>query len=1327
MHASAGKRFFRIRITIDLPGKTNVVAAGDGRVPERAKRAASLHALAKMRDMGLLKLSGPITKEEIADEKEGMLDIYNYAACYRCIPIVTLQEHRGVFKLSIAMPQHSINVVVGSKASLAHAETAAAREFKRQAELYHLGNGADTVVVRDRYALNTSNALDFFQYCRDIGEPFGAFKVTLSNPGLAWVGKPSFQNLKPDKKLRVSARKREHAMLIANLVGALSVIKENQHLYEGFTQALRAGHGKYLPKLEPEKVALNPGVLQELNAIQALEWPHRTVRDGSPAPQVSTEASREIRPKHALAPEQLATKSSQLQKKLDEYKTRDDLDQLRKVRAELPMAQYASRVQQIVHDNVYCVIIGATGSGKTTQVPQILLDQAINNGTGASCNVICTQPRRIAATSVAQRVAGERAEQLQDTVGYHVRFDAKLPKPGGSILYCTAGILLQQLQHAADNVFDHASHLVIDEVHERDLTNDFLLITLKYAMAARAAQGKKLPRVILMSATIDAERFAAYFRDSLPSANSIDCPTLNVPGRTFPVREHYLEDVVGVLKGMHGMQNLQLLHTHKGTFEYLMAENVGMGDALSGPDTRRGSVIDWKSQAATTRVEDAVHEHDRDEAPVPLGLAATTVAHITETSETGAILVFLPGMAEIQAMDKLLRVQSPLGVDFNDTQRFQIVMLHSSIQDSQQTVFNPVPEGCRKIILSTNIAETSVTIPDVQFVVDTGTSREKRYDQKRRITQLQCTWISKSNAKQRAGRAGRVQDGAYYALFSRSRHASMRAVGLPEILRSDLQETCLDVKSQALKMPVADFLAGAMDPPPPSAVETAMQNLVSLGALTDEEELTPLGRVLASLPVHPTLGKMILLGIIFRCLDPMIILGAAANERSLFLRPLAKRDEVDEIRKKFAGSSKSDHIMLLNAFNEARRTISRSGLEAYRLFGENFMDRRAFNSIDMTARDIVGILTRTGLIKNDKIIQTTLQYGGRGLNQNSGSEALIKALLVAGLYPNFAVQTEQGLFRTSAERDNKMHMSSVNVRLRLSDRFFAYNSLSLSSAGDSTSIRETSAVTPLMALLFGGPLVQRGEVLEMDQWLPMSIRADVPETRALAELGGRRVSDQILFLRGLMDRMLGDAFDDLASQAPPSRDRMLDGLAFSLARVLNQEAGDQGNLRPEYQVWKAGLRGKGYPADQGRAPRTSRPGSLRSDDQVRKAGLRRDKYPANQGQSPRTGRLGNPRSDNQVQKAGLRGNRYPANQDRAPRTGKLLSQEAGDWGDLRPEYQVRKAGLRGNRYPADGERAPKTSRLGNRAATSRPSATFGTSTPPRSRYRSSEHSRFKRD
>lgn len=1153
------KPFFRIVITVTIPNDNTLIATGDSYLPEGAMRAAVLHTLAKLRARGLLTLSGLPVNEAFPYETDGLLEVYDYAARYRCIPSVVIQESEAFFSITIHMPEHDIDVAIRNAASIRSAEAAAAREFKRQAELHHLTKGNDKVVVRDRYALSTRNSDDFFTFCLDSGEISGKLRVVTKEDGGLCIGEPQLKDLGfvPEVESEVKTSNRRHTELAATLVAALTVIKMKPHLFEEFSKALRAGNGKYLEKLDPKYMFLEPEVIKELDVIQTLEWPRQSDSNSSRVARPQDDASSETRFKQPLTLEQLATKSSQLQKKMDDYRARNDLASLRHARSELPMTQYASRVRQIVHDNVYCIIVGATGSGKTTQVPQILLDEAIENGNGASCNVICTQPRRIAATSVAQRVAVERAEQLQDTVGYHVRADARPPLSGGSILYCTTGILLQRLLNAPEDVFDRVSHLVIDEVHDRDIIIDFLLITLKKAMAARAAQGKKLPRVVFMSATMDAEQFAAYFRNSLPCEEPNDCPTLSVPGRTFPVREYYLDEALQQMKSKHGEKKLGLLRTDKDTIHFLRAENIGLGDTPLNAGTSTKSGIDWKDESTVLGGGNSVHADNVDNALVPLGLAATTVAHIAKTSRSGAILVFLPGLDEIIEMGRLLRVVSPLGVRFGDAQQFQIIMLHSSIPDSQKTVFDQVPEGCRKVILSTNIAETSVTIPDVRFVVDTGKIREKHYDQTRRITQLQTKWISKSNAKQRAGRAGRVQDGVYYALYTESRRESMRAVALPELLRSDLQETCLDIKAQALKMPVAEFLAGAMEPPPSSSVDIAMRNLMSLGAMTEEEDLTPLGSVLASLPIHPTLGKMIVLGIIFSCLDPMIILGAAAHDRLLFQGPLEKRVDVDRVRRTFADQSESDHWALLSAFWKARELSARSLQEASDFFRQNFISRVAFKSIELTARDIVRILAEAGLVDNEAF-EPSLQYGGQRLNKNSHSLPLVKALLVSGLYPNLAVSAGDRVFRTASEKGTKIHPGSVNSHVKSGTRLFTFNDLSLSTKGKIMFMRDTSSVTPLMALLFGGPLAQHHSVLEVGGWLPMSIRAyDTPR----ASPGDALLADKVMFLRRLLDLMLASAFGDLASSHAPlsGEDHMRRELASRLARVLDLDTGTLGN------------------------------------------------------------------------------------------------------------------------------------------------------------------------
>ncbi|EME77400.1 uncharacterized protein MYCFIDRAFT_168832, partial [Pseudocercospora fijiensis CIRAD86] len=510
------------------------------------------------------------------------------------------------------------------------------------------------------------------------------------------------------------------------------------------------------------------------------------------------------------------------------------------------MSQYSSKVLDLVSDHVYSIVVGATGSGKTTQVPQIILNDAIRRGDGGSCDIICTQPRRLAASSVAQRVAAERGEQLRQSVGYQVRGDSKLPELGGSITYCTTGLLLERLKWDADDVMDNTSHLVIDEVHERDISIDFLLIVLKKAISARQAAGRKIPKVILMSATMDTKLFSAYLPNQV-DGRLAPCPHLDVPGRTFPVKEKYLEEGL-----------------------------------------------------------------------VPVALLVATIAHICKTTSDGAILAFLPGLQEITATEELLMRSPIFDVDFANADAFQIHSLHSTVPvENQRQIFEPSPIGCRKIILSTNIAETSVTVPDVKHVIDLGKLRENRYDHIQRITSLETVWESNSNARQRAGRAGRVSSGNYYALYSLERRKAMSASGLPELLRADLQETCLSIKAQGFQESVSSFLAAAIEPPPSNAVEVALENLKAIEALTSDESLTALGAVLSKLPVHPALGKMVLLGIIFRCLDPMIIISSMGTERSLFVTPMAERVRAKRAREDL-NVADSDHIAALKGFQELR-------------------------------------------------------------------------------------------------------------------------------------------------------------------------------------------------------------------------------------------------------------------------------------------------------------------------------------------------------------------------------------------------------------------------
>lgn len=721
---------------------------------------------------------------------------------------------------------------------------------------------------------------------------------------------------------------------------------------------------------------------------------------------------------------------------------------------------------------------------------------------------------------MAQRVAVERNEPLQNSVGYHVRFDSKLPSAGGSITYCTTGILLQQLRNSADEALEGVTHLVIDEVHERDILIDFLLIILKRALKERKILGKPDVKVVLMSATMDTELFSNYFQQRDKNGRLIPCPDLSVPGRTFPVKEVYLEDIKEILQQSHSHQELHLLRDRE-TNEYLRVEQgiLPASNAASNAASRVASrapsrvpsratstrddlgddgadaTINWKQEIKIGSDGQVILSNDKQDAIVPTGLISTVVAHIAKTTDDGAMLVFLPGLEEIQVVEKILR-RGLLGVDFNDESKFKLCLLHSSIPN-QNEVFDDVPQGCRKIILSTNIAETSVTIPDVKYVVDSGKMREKQYEQARRITQLVCTWISKSNSKQRAGRAGRVQNGNYWALFSQGRFDSLRSASLPEMLRSDLQEICLDIKAQGFKDPVAQFLSEAIEPPTPHVINSSLLQLTTLGALNKNEELTPLGRVLATMPVEPALGKMILLAVIFRCLDPIIILGASTAARDLFVSPPEKRREADRAKHAFVRETGSDHMAIVNAFREWRWIRDQEGMMAATGFADrNFLHRGALRTLDQTAEQIEEILVSAGIVPpTRKSNRYRSEIGHPRLNDNANCVPLIKALTLAGMYPNLGVNTGGRGFRTASEKFTMIHPTSVHYGNRSEDlmsygTLVTYSTKARSSDGTTLLLRTVTENTPLTAILFGGELKTSPEhknQLEIDSWLPILV------------------------------------------------------------------------------------------------------------------------------------------------------------------------------------------------------------------------------------------------
>ncbi|KAF3163512.1 ATPdependent RNA helicase [Orbilia oligospora] len=1151
---------------------TSFVGYGAAETQSAAQSVAWLHIACQIHQqigpeqvMGTTYDKGEITSEVLKKEKDSKLEVYEYCAAYNGTPEFHYRRvpRNRQHEIMLNFPQQNIKIVVRHRDAVL-GDTIACLLFKKQAEQWHAQNSESNLQIKNVLSLNSSNARQFLDICKQQGKIAKYDCIIPTEKLLRVPGMHSLQALIDGEPLGqvVHGASKKATETLAYFVAALKLREVHPEIFVNFIEALRAGKGEVLKPLSPIWFRSRWDYLQPMvdtvNMVRRIGIP-REYSDLTSRENDNATKSRSFGwspPSHHA----VKMKSQELLDEYLAYNADQSLEELRTKRADLPMNQHAAQVLGIVKNNPVSIIVGATGSGKTTQVPQILLEDAVKGGEGALCNIICTQPRRIAATSVAQRVAEERNEPLRKTIGYHVRFDSKVAAPNGSINFCTTGILLQQLRSNAEVALRGVSHILIDEVHERDIQIDFLMVLLKRVMRQREQQGLPPIKVVLMSATMNTELFAGYFARMQENGRLKDCPSLFVPGRTFPVAEYFLDEVQSMLAAQYSASDLKLLRDPD-TRDYLELESKYKAKVSSLQLTQASrnisipeddSFIDWKRKAIVGDDGEVLVSNEKEDGLTPCGLIAIMIAHLAKTTDAGDILVFLPGLAEIKLVDEMLRLSAPLGVDFQNSDTYRIDILHSSLPQQQMDVFHANAAGKRKVILSTNIAETSVTIPEVRYVVDSGKLREKRFEQTSRITKLQCTWISKSNSKQRAGRAGRVRNGSYYALFTKERFTEFRPSSLPEILRSDLQEICLDIRAQGFKDPIAQFLSEAIEPPSSASIEAALSQLRGLGALEKDETLTNLGKVLATMPVEPALGKMILLGVIFKCLDPMIILGAASGSRELFVSPMERKREAQAIKKTFAKGTGSDHMAIINAFREWRtRRDNESMFATSRFTEENFLHRGALRVIDQTANQIEEILVTEGIIPYLKKNQRFKgEYGHPRLNENSASIPLIKALSLAGTYPNVGVALGGLGFRTMEENFVMIHPGSTNYSGRGQvqgpprDTIVSFGTKARSGDGKSTYMRDVTQNTVLNAMLFGGKPTQQTNMLLFDGWIPVSISDE-------------RVLKVVLQFRLVLDKVLNYVFQNVSvrksnNEAAKADEKLRDVVASGVLEALEK-------------------------------------------------------------------------------------------------------------------------------------------------------------------------------
>ncbi|KAI1736406.1 P-loop containing nucleoside triphosphate hydrolase protein [Xylaria scruposa] len=601
-----------------------------------------------------------------------------------------------------------------------------------------------------------------------------------------------------------------------------------------------------------------------------------------------------------------------------------------KSRRNLPVHKQRQEFLDLYQKSQILVFVGETGSGKTTQIPQYVIYDELPHLNHKM--VACTQPRRVAAMSVAQRVADELDVNLGEEVGYSIRFEDKTSSK--TILkYMTDGMLLREAMH--DHNMSRYSCIILDEAHERTLATDILMALLKDITRRRSDL-----KLIVMSATLDAQKFQRYF---------FDAPLLVVPGRTHPV---------------------EIFYTPEPEKDY---------------------------------VEGAIR----------------TVLQIHAGEAEGDILLFLTGEEEIEDTCRKISLEVDELVRETDCGPMAVYPLYGTLPPhQQQRIFDPAPAPFkkggrpgRKCIISTNIAETSLTIDGIVYVVDPGFSKQKIYNPRLRVESLLVSAISKASAQQRAGRAGRTKPGKCFRLYTeKAFKEELIEQTYPEILRSNLANTVLELK----KLGVVDLVHfDLMDPPAPETMMRALEELNYLACLDDEGELTQLGSLASEFPLDPALAVMLISSPEFYCSNEILSLTALLSVPQIFVRPAQKRREADEMKNLFKHND-GDHLTMLNVYHAFKGILGR-GDDAKKWCHQHYLSFRHLSSADNVRAQLKRIMETQGL----DLVSTDFQDKDYYTN--------IRRALVAGFFMQVAKRENNKIYRTLKDNNSAvmLHPSTV--------------------------------------------------------------------------------------------------------------------------------------------------------------------------------------------------------------------------------------------------------------------------------------------------------------
>ncbi|KAG8832651.1 DEAH-box ATP-dependent RNA helicase prp43 [Serendipita sp. 399] len=664
-------------------------------------------------------------------------------------------------------------------------------------------------------------------------------------------------------------------------------------------------------------------------------------------------------------------------------------------RKKLPVYGYMDEFYRII-----MVMVGETGSGKTTQIPQFVAYSDLPHLKGKM--IACTQPRRVAAMSVAKRVADEMDVELGKEVGYSIRFE-DMTEPGTTFLkYMTDGMLLREAMN--DPELGRYSTIILDEAHERTLATDILMGLLKDVCKRRPDL-----KLIVMSATLDALKFQRYFGSDAQPA-----PLLKVPGRTHPVEVFYTE------------------------------------------------------QPEPDYVEAAIR----------------TVLFIHQAEEPGDILVFLTGEEEIEDACRKIKIEADeLSHQDPTVGPLMCIPLYSSLPpQQQQRIFDPAPAprkpgGApgRKVVVSTNIAETSLTIEGIVYVVDPGFSKQKVYNPRIRVESLLVSPISKASAAQRAGRAGRTRPGKCFRLYTEKDYIKeLEEQTYPEILRSNLANTVLEL----VKLGITDLVRfDYCDPPAPETIMRALELLNYLRALDDDGNLTALGSMMAEFPLDPQMSKLLITSPEFTCSNEILTIVSMLSVPNVFLRPPNLRKEADAA-KQMLSIPEGDHLTLLNVYNSYMQN-----LDDKQWPWNNYLSARALAQADNVRSQLLRIMERFDLDL------TSHTEAGPKFYDN------IRRTLVFGFFMQVAHKSgEKGAYKTV--KDNQPVILHPSCGLDTNPEWVLFNEFVLTSK---SYIRTVTAIKPEWLLEYAGDYYNVKEFPEGDTKASL--------TRVLNKRLGRPASD----------------------------------------------------------------------------------------------------------------------------------------------------------------------------------------------------------------------------